>query len=79
MIEKFQEEQRRKLSRAQSIRDFVVGVMLLLVGIFFMVYKYFGIRLLDREPAPIDLAIGVLFIIYGAWRIYRGYKKDYYQ
>ncbi len=79
MIEDFQDEQRRKLSRAQSVRDTVVGVMLVLAGIFFMVYRYFGIRMLDRDPSAIDVAIGALFIVYGGWRIYRGYKKDYYQ
>jgi hypothetical protein len=33
----------------------------------------------NRQPSSLDVFIGIVFIIYGIWRIYRGYKKEYYQ
>ena len=47
------------------------------VGISFGVDRIYDV--MDREPADIDFMIGGLFVIYGIWRIYRGYKKDYYR
>jgi uncharacterized membrane protein HdeD (DUF308 family) len=79
MIEEFQEKQRRKLSRARSFMDTTMGIILILAGLFFLLYRFFGIRLMDRDPSTLDYLIGVLFVAYGGWRIYRGYKKDYYQ
>ena len=79
MIEDFQEQQRRKLARARSFMDFTMGSILFLVGVFFIVYRHFGITLMDREPSGMDYLIGGLFIVYGIWRIYRGYKKDYFR
>ena len=79
MIEDFQEQQRRKLTRARSFMDFTMGGILFLVGLFFISYRYMGVKLMDREPADIDFMIGGLFVLYGAWRMYRGYKKDYYK
>lgn len=79
MIEEFQEQQRRKVSRARSLMDFTMGGILVLAGIFFIVYRYVGIKLGKYEPKDLDFVIGAVFILYGIWRMYRGYKKDYYR
>jgi hypothetical protein len=79
MIEEFQEKQRRQRSRVRSIMDYTMGCVFLLLGIYFLVYKEFGLTLLDRDPSSIDYLIGGLFVLYGGWRIYRGYKKNYYR
>lgn len=79
MIEEFQEKQRRQRGRVRSIMDYTMGCVFLLLGIYFLVYKEFGLKLLNREPSSIDYLIGGLFVLYGGWRIYRGYKKNYYR
>ena len=77
MIEDFQEQQRKKTGRVRSIMDFTMGLLLTAVGLYFLLYRSLGINLFNREPSDIDYVLGGLFVIYGIWRIYRGYKKDY--
>ena len=80
MIEEFQDKQRRKASRVRSVMDYVMGVIFFLIGLYFLFYQMLGIKMImDREPSNIDYVIGGLFVLYGSWRIYRGYKKNYYQ
>ena len=79
MIEEFQEKQRRQRSRMRSMVDYTMGTVFLLLGVYFLIYEKLGWKLLNREPSSIDYFIGLLFVLYGGWRIYRGYKKNYYR
>ena len=79
MIEEFQEKQRRQGARLRSVMDYTMGIVFFCLGIFFLIYREFGIQIMEREPSNLDYVIGVLFVAYGSWRIYRGYKKNYYQ
>ncbi|HEV7331752.1 MAG TPA: hypothetical protein VGN63_12005 [Flavisolibacter sp.] len=79
MIEEFQEKQRKQRSKVRSTVDYSMGSVFLLLGIYFLVYEKLGLTLLDREPSSIDYFIGVMFVLYGGWRIYRGYKKNYFR
>jgi hypothetical protein len=79
MLEEYQKEHRRKLARTRSIVDWIMGAILFVGGVFFIVYRFIGIRIMDRKPEDIDFLIGGLFILYGIWRMYRGYKKDYFK
>lgn len=78
MHEDYQKEQRKKAAQMRSILDFTMGGLLLIFGIYFLVYKELNINFLNRKPSPIDYFLGALFVLYGIWRIYRGYKKNYY-
>ncbi|HVK97908.1 MAG TPA: hypothetical protein VM368_08825 [Flavisolibacter sp.] len=79
MIEDFQEQQRKKTIRVRSIMDYTMGTVFFLIGLYFFTYRFFGLTLLNREPSTLDYFIGGLFVLYGSWRIYRGYKKNYFQ
>ena len=79
MLEDFQDKQRKQRSRVRSIMDYSMGSIFLLIGIYFLVYDKLGLTLLDREPSSIDYFIGGMFVLYGGWRIYRGYKKNYFK
>ena len=79
MIEEFQEEQRKRVSRMRSIMDYAMGALILLIGLYFCLNKVLHINVFNRQPSSLDVFIGIVFIIYGSWRIYRGYKKEYYQ
>jgi hypothetical protein len=78
MHEEFQDEHRKKAAQMRSIMDFTMGGLLVIFGIYFLVYSRLGINFFNRKPSAIDYFLGALFLIYGIWRIYRGYKKNYY-
>jgi hypothetical protein len=78
MQEDFLKEQRKKAAQMRSVMDFTMGGLLVIFGIYFLVYNKIGINFFNRRPSPIDYFLGALFVLYGIWRIYRGYKKNYY-
>lgn len=63
----------------RSIMDYGMGVLFLLIGLYFLLYETLDINMFRSKPSGMDKAIGVLFIVYGGWRIYRGYKKNYFR
>lgn len=69
----FRDEQRKKTIRIRSYMDFTMGGLFIAIGIVLQFYK--DIRL---EPTN-RTGLGILFILYGIWRIYRGYKKNYFK
>jgi hypothetical protein len=73
MIEEFQEEQRKKAIRVRSFMDFTMGILLVIAGTCLLLFKVSRLEDLNRK------LLGGLFILYGLWRVYRGYKKDYYR
>jgi len=78
MHEDYQREQRKRAAQMRSVLDFTMGGLLVIFGIYFLVYSRLGINFFNRKPSPIDYFLGALFVLYGIWRIYRGYKKNYY-
>jgi hypothetical protein len=73
MIEEFQEEQRKKATRVRSMMDFTMGILLVVAGTCLFLFKVGNLGEINRK------GLGALFILYGIWRVYRGYKKDYYR
>jgi hypothetical protein len=73
MIEEFQEQQRKKTVRIRSFMDFTMGGLLVLAGTGLLIYKVGNLDDINRK------GLGVLFVLYGLWRIYRGYKKNYFK
>jgi hypothetical protein len=80
MIEEYQEAQRKKVTRLKSFMDVTMGLVLILVGICFLLYQQLHLERIFKKPhSSLDYVIGGLFVLYGSWRVYRGYKKDYYR
>lgn len=73
MIEDFQEQQRKKTIRVRSFMDFTMGGLLIVAGTLLLLYKVGNLDDINRK------GLGVLFILYGIWRVYRGYKKNYFR
>lgn len=78
MVEEYENQRRKQLSQMRTITNYGMGVVFLCAGIFFFVYEKLGIEI-GRKASGLDIIIGVLFVAYGAWRIYRGYKKNYFR
>lgn len=80
MLEDYRSRERAKTGRMRSVMDYTMGVLLIIIGACFLLYDNIGLeKIFNREHSTLDYIIGGLFIVYGLWRIYRGYKKNYFQ
>ncbi|MCU7547855.1 hypothetical protein OCK74_01960 [Chitinophagaceae bacterium LB-8] len=75
----YENEKRKQVSLMRSILDYGMGTVFFLIGLYFMLYDILDINIFPRKPSAMDKLIGLIFIAYGGWRIYRGYKKNYFR
>lgn len=68
----------KRFVQMRSILDWGMGLLYLGIGIIIFFSKEFHLYndFTDSTPAKI---FAVLVVIYGAWRIYRGFRKDYFK
>jgi hypothetical protein len=71
-----EEKRRRSYSARRAIMDYGMGMTIAAFGVFFLVAPYFKIEF-DIDPLMRYLFSG-LCLLYGGFRIYRGYKKNYF-
>jgi hypothetical protein len=80
-LEEFEKEQlserEKGYIRMRSIMDYGMGVLWMGMGIFLMFIKNFSLDLASRFDSPAIKIFAGVCIIYGLFRIYRGYKKNY--
>lgn len=79
MVEDYEKNKRRQIGNMRSVADYGMGTLFLIIGLYLLLYRQLGINILNREPSSTDYLFGGLFTVYGAWRIYRGYKKNYFK
>ncbi|ANH84012.1 hypothetical protein A8C56_16585 [Niabella ginsenosidivorans] len=78
--EDYERQRNKQVAGMRSMLDYTMGVLIIFVGVFLIVRNKFDLALNKRFPPDIiDLLLGILFVIYGAWRVYRGYKKNYFK
>jgi len=63
--------------RMRSIMDAGMGILWMGMGIFFIFIKQFNTDLAARYDDSVMKVFGGICIIYGIFRVYRGYKKNY--
>lgn len=68
----------RRYIMMRSITDFGMGALYLGIGAAVIFSKYFNLPFENLNNPPAKFFGGLAFI-YGAWRIYRGIKKDYFK
>lgn len=72
-----QDVRRKNYELRRSIADYGWGTFIFCFGAFLLISHRFGIYF-SIEPFFL-YCLSALFMIYGAWRLYRGYKKNYYK
>jgi hypothetical protein len=78
MIEEYEKNRKKQVGNMRSIMDYTMGIVFFCIGLYFLLYRQLGFNFMNREPSYIDYLIGGVFLIYGIWRFYRGYKKNYF-
>ena len=80
MFEEYEKKKRKQISFMKSLLDYGMGLLILLAGLFFFFRGEFHLSFNARfPPNDIDKIFGAICILYGCWRIYRGYKKNYFR
>lgn len=80
MFEEYEKKKRKQVSFMRSLLDYGMGILILLAGIAFFFRDRFKFSLNDDfPPDSIDKIFGAIAMAYGCWRIYRGYKKNYFR
>ncbi len=80
MIEEYEKQKRKQVAIRKAIMDYAIGIIIICMGIFFLVRDRFKLELNENfPPNDMDKIFGVICLLYGGWRIYRGYKKNYFR
>lgn len=80
MLEEYEKKKRKQISANRSLMNYAMGIFFIGVGIFFFFREKFNIELNEIYPPDyVDKILAGVFVLYGAWRVYRGYKKNYFQ
>lgn len=67
--------QEQGYQRMRRIMDLGMGVLWMALGVFFLLVRYISETLAARYDDPLMKVFGGVCVFYGAFRIYRGWKK----
>lgn len=82
MFEEYERKKQKQTAQMKSLMDYGMGILILLVGGFFLGRKYLGDFPLNQRlgaPDGLEKIFGGICVVYGLWRIYRGYRKNYFR
>lgn len=82
MFDEYEKKKRQQVSQMKSLKDYGMGILILLLGLFFLFRGKLGdLSLNDQlgEPDSLEKIFGGMSVLYGLWRFYRGYKKQYFK
>ena len=72
-------EREKGMVRMRSITNYVMGIFLILAGCFFMFPFRSTQKYIDQYDPTVIMVFAAICWIYGIFRIYRGYKKNYFR
>ncbi|MFT3979967.1 MAG: hypothetical protein QM687_05815 [Ferruginibacter sp.] len=82
-LEEFDKEEQNDRNKGyvlmKSIMDYGMGLLWTGMGVFLTFVEHFDKGMAERFNDPWFKALGIICIIYGLFRIYRGYKKNYFR
>jgi len=80
MVEEYEKQKRKQITFRRALVDYSIGLLITAMGIFFLVRDKFNLQFNERfPPNDMDKIFGAICLLYGGWRIYRGYKKNYFK
>jgi hypothetical protein len=80
MFDVYEKKRRKQIVMMRSLLDYGMGFIILILGLFFFFRSKFNISINESfPPNDIDKMFGAVCMLYGGWRIYRGYKKKYFR
>jgi hypothetical protein len=77
MENKFEDNKQKNYALMRSVLDYGMGILIIGCGLFFLFSEKLGFQF-EFEPLFRYIFAGMC-LLYGGWRIYRGYQKNYFQ
>jgi len=79
MLEEYEKKRRKQVSFMRSLMDYAMGIVIIGLGVLLFFHDKFKIGINENLSPNVVKVLGAVFALYGVWRIYRGYKKNYFQ
>ncbi|MBI3137396.1 MAG: hypothetical protein HYZ15_02295 [Sphingobacteriales bacterium] len=82
MFEEYEKKKRKQIAGMKSLMDYGMGLLIGGVGLFFLFRMQLGnipMNIKFGKPDMLEKVFGSFCLLYGTWRIYRGYKKNYFR
>lgn len=80
MMEEYERKRRKQVAAMRSILDYGIGALIMAAGVFLFIRNRLDLSFNEKfPPNDSDKIIGVVFVVYGLWRVYRGYRKNYFK
>jgi len=80
MVEEYERKRRKQVAGMRSILDYGIGIAIIVFGLFLFTRNMFELEFNQTfPPNSLDKLFGGLCVLYGSWRVYRGYKKNYFK
>ncbi len=76
-LKNIREKRTKGYSVMRSVMDYTMGILYLTAAAFLFFAERFGFDMTNFDRT-FRYIFGGLCAIYGSWRIYRGFKKDYF-
>ena len=81
MDESFRNQQRKGYVQMRSVADFTMASIILIIGLIMLIGDKVGLpalkQLVETRDPLIRYMLGGLCMLYGSFRMYRAFKKDY--
>ena len=77
MESRYRDKQRKSYNLMRTIYNITMGLIILGIGVVMLFNNKLGLNLFEDMNPIMIYAFSGLCIIYGAFRLYRGIKKDY--
>jgi hypothetical protein len=72
-------ERQKGLSQMRSITNYGMGVFIIIAGCFFMFPTSYTAEFLDKYDPVLIRIFAAICWVYGGFRIFRGYQKNYFR
>ena len=79
MLEEYEKKKQKQVTSMRSWMDYGRGIFFAALGVVLIIHDKLKIPTKGWITSNAVKAFGVLFVLYGVWRIYQGYKKNYFQ
>jgi threonine/homoserine/homoserine lactone efflux protein len=77
MFQEYEKQKQAHRSQLKKVREYTMGGLFLLAGVFFLLRSQFSWEInLQFPPDLTDRIFGVVCLLYGGWRLYRGTKAN---